>query len=112
MPRLRRIPVVVSLAAVAALGAQSALSTAATTKSISVKDDFFSPKNVTISKGTRVTWRWTGDSDHNVKSTGTKKFKSSTLKDTGTHKVTFTKTGTYNYECTLHDGMTGRIKVN
>jgi hypothetical protein len=54
MIRLRRVPVVVSLAVVAALGAQSALSTAATTKSIQVKDDFFTPKNVTISKGTKV----------------------------------------------------------
>ena len=46
-----------------------------------------------------------------MKSKGTKKFTSSSIKDSGTHRYTFKKTGTYKYECTLHDGMTGRIKV-
>ena len=91
----------------------SAVSTAAGTKTIVVKDDVFSPKRTTISKDTLVTWRWRGDNPHNVKSRGSKRFKSSGTKTEGRHRVRFTKAGTYRYVCTVHedDGMTGTIIV-
>ena len=116
MSRIRRrhIPIAAGIA-VAALGlaVQSAPSTAAGTKTINVRDDLFSPKSTTISKGTTVTWRWREDGLHNVKSRGTKRFKSSALKTSGTHRYRFTKAGTYRYVCTVHEdeGMTGRVIV-
>ena len=109
----RRTPIVVAVIVAAALGGQSALSTAAGTKTIRVKDDVFSPKRTTISKNTLVTWRWRGENPHNVKSRGKKRFKSSATKTGGTHRYRFKKAGTYRYVCTIHedDGMTGTIIV-
>jgi plastocyanin len=114
MTHVRRIPIAVGLAAAMALGGQSALSTAAGTRTITVKDDAFTPKKVTISKNTLVTWRWASDAgEHVVVSRGTRKFKRSAIKEGGTHKVRFKKAGTYRYVCTLHeeDGMTGQVVV-
>jgi plastocyanin len=114
MIRLRRIPLAVSLAAAVAFGGHSALSTAAATRTISVKDDVFAPKKATVSKKTLVTWRWASDSGaHDVVSRGTKRFKSSEIKSRGVHRYRFKRTGTYRYICTLHEdvGMIGQIIV-
>ena len=113
-PRRRRLPIVVGVLAAAALGGHSAPSTAAGTRTIAVKDNVFSPKKVTVSKDTRVTWRWAADAgEHNIRSRGTRKFKSSELKSDGVHRYRFTKAGTYKYVCTIHedDGMTGQVIV-
>jgi plastocyanin len=32
-------------------------------------------------------------------------------KQTGTYTMTFRKAGTFNYECTLHPGMVGKVVV-
>ena len=116
MTRLHGIPVAASLVVGVAvgLGGPSALSSAAATRTIAVKDDFFAPKKVTVAKNTLVTWRWEAGSDpHNVVSRGPKRFKSSTIKSSGTHRVRFKKAGTYRYVCTPHEaqGMTGQIVV-
>jgi plastocyanin len=59
-----------------------------------------------------VTWRWNdGRTRHNVRSVGTRRFKSSTLKATGTHRVVFRRSGTYKYVCTVHPGMDGAVRV-
>lgn len=108
-----RTTIALALLVAGATAGQSAISTAAATKTIAIKDDAFSPKRTTISKGTLVTWRWQGDNPHNVKSRGTKRFKSSDTKSSGRYRVRFTKAGTYRYVCTIHedDGMTGTIIV-
>ena len=114
MTRLRRIAVAVGLAAAVVLGGHSALSTGAATRTIVVKDDVFTPKKATVRKNTLVTWRWaSGSGPHDVLSRGTKRFKSSTLKSSGTHRVRFKKAGTYRYVCTPHEarGMIGQIVV-
>ncbi len=40
---------------------------AAKTKKIAVKDNRFSPKTLTIKKGTKLDWVWKGDNPHNVR---------------------------------------------
>jgi plastocyanin len=114
MIRTRRIPIAVGLATAIALGGHGAMSTAAGTKTITVKDDLFSPKKVTISKNTLVTWKWASDAgSHNVTSRGTKRFKSSHDQSGGVYRYRFKKAGTYKYVCTIHvdEGMTGTIVV-
>lgn len=76
-------------------------------KTVRVKDDFFSPKTLNVSKGTTVTWRWTGDNPHDVK------FKSfrSPVKTSGTYSHKFKKAGTFKYLCSIHSGMTGKVVV-
>ena len=114
MIRIRQIPIAVGLAAAIALGGHGAMSTAAGTKTITVKDDLFSPKKATISKGTLVTWKWASDAgSHDVRSRGTKRFRSSQIQSGGVHRYRFKNAGTYKYICTLHvdEGMTGTIIV-
>jgi plastocyanin len=114
MTRLVRVAVTVGLAVAVGMAAHSAMSPAAATRTIAVKDDFFTPKKVTVAKNTLVTWRWKAGSDpHNVVSRGAKRFKSSAIKSSGTHRIRFRKAGTYRYVCTPHEaqGMTGQIVV-
>ena len=49
--------------------------------------------------------------DQAAASTGTRRFKGSPTKATGTYRVRFTRAGTYRYECTIHLGMTGKVFV-
>jgi len=101
----------ISLLAVAALTAALVLSAVAfgATKKVGVKGLSFSPKSLTIKKGTTVRWSWSGSLPHNVTGKG---FHSKTAnKVTFSHK--FTKKGTYVIVCTIHKaaGMTMKIKV-
>ena len=102
----------VSLLAVAALSVGLVLSSVAfgATKKVGVKGLTFSPKTITVKKGTTVKWSWkTGGVPHNVVGKG---FKSKTAA-TVTFKKKFTKKGTYRYVCTIHkaQGMKGTVKV-
>jgi plastocyanin len=85
---------------VVAISSVSAL--AAVTKQVKVADDYFGAKHLTISKGGRVSWKWEGFLNHNVKvKTGPVKFHSKT-QVVGTFSHVFTRKGTYVLYCTLH----------
>jgi plastocyanin len=77
------------------------------TRSVSVKDNFFSPKSLTVSKGSKVKWSWKGRAPHNV----TFRTVHSSTKRSGSYSLKFNRTGTFSYRCTIHPGMTGKIKV-
>ena len=90
----------------------------AATKSVSVRDDFFRAKRVTIHSGDRVKWTWRNtQGDHNVRfrkvPRGVSTKPGSTTKAGGTFVRKFRKRGTYRYVCTIHEdlGMTGSVKV-
>ena len=79
-----------------------------TTSSISVKDNVFDPVSTTVPVGTTVTWTWAGRDDHNVVfPTGP----SSATQRAGTFQRTFSAAGTFDYTCTLHAGMNGKVIV-
>jgi plastocyanin len=90
---------------------------AAATKSVSIRDDSFSPRRVRIASGGKVVWRWKGENDHNVTfrkvPSGAKRPRGSTTKSSGRFARTFKKRGTYRYVCTIHEdlGMKGRVIV-
>jgi plastocyanin len=69
----------------------------------------------TVTVGTEVTWRWinTGSAPHNVQSNGPPSFASSALLtgEGSQVKITFDTPGFYQYACSVHAGMTGRIIV-
>lgn len=105
------------LALTAATGVTAALAVPAlaATKTVKVGDDYFVKSSgrptVSVKKGTKVKWNWTGKSAHNVFVTkGPQRFQSKTFaKGSFSHKMT--KKGTYSIVCTIHSGMEMTLKV-
>ena len=78
---------------------------------IKLGDNFFKPKSTTVSKGTTVTWDWTGKAPHNVTViSGPTKFRSK-VQTSGTYTQKLSKAGTYKIVCTIHPGMALTLKV-
>ncbi|MBJ7347894.1 MAG: cupredoxin domain-containing protein [Thermoleophilaceae bacterium] len=95
--------------ALAALSANAV----ASTKSITLNDDFFSPGTLTIAKNDKIKFVWNETSHrHNVTvKSGPRSFHSST-KRSGTYTKKFTTRGTYKIHCTIHsDKMKLTVKV-
>jgi plastocyanin len=92
-----------TLAVLAVGGGMAAVpSSGAGTKTVLVKDDFFSPAKLTISKGTEVKWVWKGKRRHNIAvANGPSNFRFGTRKK-GSKTHTFKKRGTYSIVCTIH----------
>ncbi len=92
-----------ALAAVTAAGATAVPALAATT--VRVDDNVFSPKSVTVKKGSKLTFRWVGRAPHNVKGAGI----SIGIRKSGTKTVRAKRSGTL--VCTIHPGMTMKLRV-
>ena len=82
-------------------------------------DNFFSPKSLTVDRGSTITWKWPGADEagdvHDVALTkgpkGVKKFQSEAAATDYTYKRKLTKSGTYKLVCTLHEEMRMTIRV-
>ena len=99
---MRKAVPVIAAAALAAGAVALPSFAATTTKTVSVKDDFFGPKTLTIKKGSKVKWVWKGQEGHNVTvANGPSNFRFGTRK-TGTKSHTFKKRGSYSIVCTIH----------
>jgi plastocyanin len=83
-------------------------SSAAGTLTVSVKDNFFSPKSISIAQGTTLKWVWRGNSFHNVVGGSIR----SAVKNKGTFTHKFSKRGTYTFVCTVHTGMAMKVTVH
>ena len=97
----------IAITAITALlvSAAVAASALAATKTITIGDNFFKPKAVTVSKSTTVKWVWRGKKPHNVTViSGPVKFTSPTKKS-GTYSKKVTKAGTYKIICTIHGSV-------
>ena len=70
----------------------------------------FSRPMLTVPAGTTVTWLNRDEDLHTVVST-TLAFKSAGLETDEAYSYTFTKPGVYEYFCTLHPLMTGKVIV-
>jgi plastocyanin len=83
-----------------------------TPSAVEVKiDNFtFTPPALTIKAGTQVTWTNHDDIPHTVVEND-KTFKSKVLDTDEKFTSTFNKPGTYEYFCSLHPKMTGKIIV-
>jgi len=96
-------------AAIPALAAGGAHSSAV--HDVVLKNIRFHPSALSIKRGDTVTWLWhDGPTKHNVTGSG---FKSKTMAH-GSFSVRFTRSGTYNYHCTIHghEGMVGKVVVH
>ncbi len=80
---------------------------------VSISDNQFSPASLTVAKGAKVTWNWSGQNPHSVVGTfDGQNVQSPTNTGSGTFSFTFNTPGTYNYQCGVHGtAMPGTIIV-
>ncbi len=76
---------------------------------VSINNFTFNPASITIKTGTTVTWTNEDSAPHIVTSDGN--FDSSALSKGETFNYTFNTAGTFNYICSLHPSMKGKIIV-
>jgi plastocyanin len=124
--RGRAMVVIVALFALAAVAAACGSSSSSSTTtpttpagtggtgaSVSIQNFAFTPKTLTVSPGTTVTWTNNDSAPHNVisakslslNSTTTSVFASSTLSQGQTFSFTFQAKGVYFYECSIHKSL-------
>src|SRR3954451_7764339 len=66
-----------------------------------VRNFAFGPRTLTVAVGTKVTWRFADEADHNVDITQPK-VQSPNRHAGQTYGYTFTTPGTYDYVCSIH----------
>jgi plastocyanin len=91
-------------------GPLAAHAQAATDVTINIDNFAFSPAELTISPGTKVTWVNRDDIPHAIAEKGLA-FKSKAMDTDETFTRTFDTAGEIDYFCSLHPHMTGRIIV-
>jgi len=80
----------------------------AETKTVTIQNFSFNPTTLTIKKGDTVIWVNNDSYDHQIKSSI---FNSSKLSKGQSFSYTFNSAGTFDYLCTIHPSMTGKIIV-
>jgi plastocyanin len=80
------------------------------TNEVWMQNTAFVPSVKTITVGTTITWTNKDNADHDVTSNNGSFF-SPTMGKNATYSHKFDAVGTYDYNCTFHSGMTGKIIV-
>jgi amicyanin len=78
--------------------------------SVKIDNFTFDPPRLTVKAGTTVTWYNKDDIPHTVVASG-KEFRSKTLDTDDKFSFTFTTPGSFEYFCSLHPHMTGKVVV-
>lgn len=108
---LRRHTTFAALALIgAALLAAAPARAGGTEHAVEIVDFAFSPATLTITAGDTVTWT-NGDAVVHTATSTAGAFDSGDLAMGESYSFTFTEPGTYDYLCTPHPSMTGRIVV-
>jgi len=76
---------------------------------VSINNFKFQPKDLIVDVGTTVIWKNNDKVSHNVVSKNN--FESSVLKQGEEFRFIFTQAGVFDYLCTIHPSMTGKIIV-
>jgi len=77
---------------------------------IQIDNFHYTPPSLVVAPGTTVTWTNADDSPHTVREKDGK-FKSAALDTDDTFSQTFAAPGEYEYFCSIHPYMTGKIIV-
>jgi plastocyanin len=99
-----------SAAASATSAAAGGGAAAAGNGAVSIKGFAFNPGDVTVAKGTTVTWTNNDSATHKIKS-GDGSFNSDNLANGDTFQHTFDTAGTFDYICSIHPSMKGKVTV-
>lgn len=117
---MRRFVIIVVAIAALALGAFGFMGAGAATAHVTLVDNAFQPKQITVTQGDAVVWTDNGSNPHTV-TADNGAFDSSgggsaTLSSGQTFSFTFNQPGTYAYHCKIHGasggiGMSGTVVV-
>ncbi len=83
---------------------------ASKTAKVTIQNFAYSPADITVQKGTTVTWTNLDSVQHTVTS-DTGLFDSGRLSQDQTWSYTFNNAGTFSYHCTIHPYMKGTVTV-
>jgi plastocyanin len=89
---------------------ETATQAAANPAAVRIDNFNFTPPDLVVAPGTTVTWTNADDSPHTVREKDGK-FKSAALDTDDTFSQTFTAPGEYEYFCTIHPRMVGKVVV-
>lgn len=109
--RLRAIGImgVIALLALFALLPVAWAAPRAATQNVTIKDNLFDPKTITVNVGDTVMWMDQGQNEHTV-TADNGSFESGDLKvgEKTSFSFTFAKAGTFAYHCKYHGGAGGK----
>jgi plastocyanin len=88
----------------------SAGEAAASSAAVRIDNFNFTPPTLVVAPGTTVTWTNVDDSPHTVREKDGK-FKSAALDTDDTFSQTFSAPGEYEYFCSIHPRMVGKVVV-
>lgn len=71
----------------------------------------FQPANISVKKGTTVTWTNQDRLEHTVTSNSDSELKSNALNRDEVYSFTFSEVGEFNYHCNFHPSMNGKVTV-
>jgi amicyanin len=106
----QKIAIIAAAAAALLLAVNLPADTPTVANLVKIDNFSFTPQTLTVPAGTTVTWVNKDDVPHTVISTD-KKFKSRALDTDDRFSYTFSAPGTYDYFCSVHPHMTGKIVV-
>jgi plastocyanin len=78
---------------------------------VAIKDFAFVPSEVTIPQGTTVIWTNEDSVQHIIVSDSGQEMSSGLIDSQGTFAHTFSTAGTFDYHCSIHPSMTGKVIV-
>lgn len=78
---------------------------------VTLRSSSFSPNHVAVFAGGSVTWNNTSGETHNVTFSTQGSPANIGNHSSGSNARDFAAAGTFNYQCTLHAGMNGRVTV-
>jgi len=82
------------------------------TNTVTIQNFAFSPSNITVKKGTTVTWTNQDSIAHTVtESDGSTGPNSGNLENGESYSFIYNQTGTFTYHCAIHPDMVGTVKV-
>lgn len=91
--------------------AQKSPAASAATVKVSIKNFAFAPTPLTVKKGTTVIWTNDDSAPHTVTSVSGGPLNSGTLSTGNTFSFVFSQAGSFDYFCTIHPTMKGRVIV-
>ena len=80
-------------------------------KTIAINNFRFEPDAITLHVGDTIEWKNIDIVPHSATAMDRKAFDSGPIEKGASWRFTFTKTGTFDYECTLHPNMKGKLVV-